>query len=180
MDFETYMKKYRPEIKPATKEYYDMQTTWEAAKKTIGGTMTDEDFDLAVGHVTSFYQSKRALLKKQVTHWMGKFSIVKHENNNLRQKNKMLCNGIAHHREMEARNGIRVGQLNTMIGRVGDQVKGLENDKKQLEAKASRLAKELDESKTLLTTARLKFNESAHQIENLEAELETVKLGVGA
>jgi hypothetical protein len=52
---------------------------------TDGRTMTDEDFDLAVGHVTSFYQSKRAILKKQLTHWIGKFMIVKAENNRIRQ-----------------------------------------------------------------------------------------------
>jgi hypothetical protein len=51
---------------------------------TDGRTMTEEDFDLAVGHVTSFYQSKRAMLKKQVTHWIGKFMIVKAENNRIR------------------------------------------------------------------------------------------------
>lgn len=53
-------------------------------------TMTDEDFDLAVGSVTSFYQSKRAQVKKQLTHWIGKFAIVKAENNVLRKKNKEL------------------------------------------------------------------------------------------
>lgn len=52
-------------------------------------TMNQEDVDLAVNGVTSFYQSKRALLKKQVTHWMGKFAIVKHENNILRNKVKV-------------------------------------------------------------------------------------------
>ncbi len=53
-------------------------------------TMTDEDFDLAVGSVTSFYQSKREKLKQQVTGWMGKFRICKFENNKLRSINKAV------------------------------------------------------------------------------------------
>ena len=52
--------------------------------------ITQEDFDLAVGHVTSFYQSKRAKLKKQLTHWYGKFMICKAENNRLRVINKII------------------------------------------------------------------------------------------
>jgi hypothetical protein len=101
MDFETYMKKYRPEIRIGTKEYYDLQCTWDAANRIIVPEMTDEDFDLAVGSVTSFYQSKRAKLKKQVTHWIGKFMIVKNENNVTRQKNKHLCRMIKSYRDSE-------------------------------------------------------------------------------
>jgi hypothetical protein len=54
--------------------------------KTDGRTIAEEEFDLAVGHIVSFYQSKRTMLKKQVTHWIGKFMICKHENNRLRHK----------------------------------------------------------------------------------------------
>jgi hypothetical protein len=47
-----------------------------------------KDFDLAIKATTSFYQSKRAQLKKQVTHYLGKFTLVKNENNVLRKMNR--------------------------------------------------------------------------------------------
>jgi hypothetical protein len=43
-----------------------------------------------VATTDSLYQSKRAKLTKQVTHWMGKFAIVKGENNRLRQMMKTI------------------------------------------------------------------------------------------
>ena len=55
-----------------------------------GKTVTYEEFDEAVSDVTSFYQSKRAKLKKQLTHWYGKFMICKAENNEIRKKNRKL------------------------------------------------------------------------------------------
>lgn len=45
-----------------------------------------EDYCKRIDEVMSFYQSKRAGLKKQLTHWIGKFMIVKQENNRLRMK----------------------------------------------------------------------------------------------
>ena len=48
--------------------------------------VTTEDHENAVEDIASFYQSKRAKLKKQVTHWIGKFMICKAENNALRNK----------------------------------------------------------------------------------------------
>lgn len=92
-------------------------------------TMTDEDFDLAVGSITSFYQSKRAKLKQQVTGWMGKFRICKSENNALRRHNKQLHDALRYHREQEARKGILCGQLETKI-------EGLEQELKEARALA--------------------------------------------
>lgn len=117
-------------------------------------TMTDEDFDLAVGHVTSFYQSARAKAKKQVAHWMGKFMIVKAENYTLRRKINNLQAAVDHHRSMEARNGLRAGQLKTQVARLeveaGTALK--EWDKKdaetnQLKAQVVSLQQELKEAK---------------------------------
>jgi hypothetical protein len=78
-------------------------------------TMSQEDFDLAVNSVTSFYQSKRALLKKQVTHWMGKFAIVKHENNVLRNKIRRLADAGADKDVKIILKGEEIGRLNTRI-----------------------------------------------------------------
>ncbi len=78
-------------------------------------TMTDEDFDLAVGSVTSFYQSARAKAKKQVAHWMGKFMIVKAENYTLRKKIRNAENLCVTLTESEQRSGVRIGQLSTKI-----------------------------------------------------------------
>ncbi len=47
-------------------------------------------FDEVCTNVLSLFQSKRAHLKKQVTHWYGKFMIVKAENNQLRKKIRKL------------------------------------------------------------------------------------------
>ena len=46
-----------------------------------------DDYCKRVDEVMSFYQSKRAKLKKQLTHWIVKFMIVKAENNKLRRIN---------------------------------------------------------------------------------------------
>lgn len=45
--------------------------------------------------IDAIYQSKRAQLKKQVTHWYGKFMIVKAENNRLRAKIRTMDAVIA-------------------------------------------------------------------------------------
>ncbi len=81
MNFEQYMKGYRPEIKLGTKEYYDLEMTWKAAKRDD----YIEEMETYVKITEASYQSKRAKLKKWVTHWMGKFMIVKAENNELRK-----------------------------------------------------------------------------------------------
>jgi hypothetical protein len=90
MKFDEFMKIMYPAIDPDSKSGREIHRQWQErnpeALNTDGRTMTEEDLDLAVGHVVSFYQSKRAMLKKQVTHWIGKFAIVKHENNRLREK----------------------------------------------------------------------------------------------
>lgn len=91
--------------------------------------MTDEEHDLVVSDVTSFYQSKRAHLKKQVTHWYGKFMICKAENNMLRKNYKHLCAAVRYHREQEASIGILLGKLETKIN-------GLESHVQELEAGA--------------------------------------------
>lgn len=99
MGFEKYMKYYKPEIIYATKEYYDMQTAWQAAQ---GEQVTLE---------SSFYQSKRAKLKKQVTHWMGKFMICKAENNEIRKKNRMLGVLVEQLREESTQRQIQLDKL---------------------------------------------------------------------
>jgi hypothetical protein len=89
MEFKDYMKAERPDVKPGSGLYHGHEYTWYAARKgneEDGRTLTEGEFDEAVGHVTSFYQSKRAKLKKQLTHWIGKFSIIKQENNVLRRR----------------------------------------------------------------------------------------------
>ncbi len=58
------------------------------------------DFDLAIKATTSFYQSKRAQLKKQVTHFFGKFTIVKNENNVLRAMNRRQSRVILEYMEL--------------------------------------------------------------------------------
>lgn len=95
MDFETWMKFNKPKIEEGSEVWSSMLQVWNSLYAGEAGTtppiqdgrtMTEADLDLAVGHVTSFYQSKRAKLKKQLTHWIGKFSIIKQENNVLRRK----------------------------------------------------------------------------------------------
>ncbi len=72
------------------------------------------EVDIAIRLTEATYQSKRAKLKKQVTHWMGKFSIVKQENNRLREINKALVNRTKHLREYITQKEIRA------ITQVGD------------------------------------------------------------
>jgi hypothetical protein len=88
MDFKTWMKFNRPNIEVGSELWSSMRQVWDInyTPETDGRTMTEVDLDLAVGHITSFYQSKRSKLKKQLTHWIGKFSIIKQENNVLRRK----------------------------------------------------------------------------------------------
>jgi hypothetical protein len=106
-------------------------------------TMTDEDYDLAVGAVASFYQSRRALLKKQVTHWIGKFMICKAENNALRKKNRMLYDAMTHHRSMEARNGIEITKLreesSSNVSKLAGLIRSHENTIAALEAQVKEL-----------------------------------------
>ncbi len=47
-------------------------------------------YDRAAELLEAHFQSKKAKLKKQVTHWYGKFMIVKAENNRLRTKIRRL------------------------------------------------------------------------------------------
>jgi hypothetical protein len=56
----------------------------------VNTSITLDEHNWAVNNIASFYQGKRAMLKKQVTHWIGKFMIVKHENNRLREKVRSL------------------------------------------------------------------------------------------
>jgi hypothetical protein len=74
------------------------------------------DFDLAIKATTSFYQSKRAQLKKQVTHFFGKFTIVKNENNVLRKMNRRQSRVILEYMEL-------YGQLDPEILRTIDKKK---------------------------------------------------------
>ncbi len=84
---------------------------WPIIKKKENGLYVTNDIDKSN---ESFYQSKRAKLKKQVTHWMGKFSIVKQENNRLREINKALGKRTKHLREYITQKEIRA------ITQVGD------------------------------------------------------------
>ena len=74
-----------------------------------------EDFDLAIKATTSFYQSKRAQLKKKVTHWIGKFMIVKAENNQLRTKISKLAR--ENERLMEAIIKAEIKEYVKIVGR---------------------------------------------------------------
>jgi hypothetical protein len=100
-------------------------------------TMTDEDYDLAVGAVASFYQSKRAHLKKQVTHWIGKFMICKNENNVIRQKNKDLCALVRNYRDTEVELQRELTTLKETSGAnvasLADTIRTLEGQVKELE-----------------------------------------------
>ena len=110
-------------------------------------TMTDADFDDAVRHVTSFYQSKRAKVKKQITHWIGKFRIVKAENHTLRKKIHYRDGVIEHHRAQEAQNAILTGQLKTQVdGLQANAASALKEwDKKDVEIRGLKLRiKELE------------------------------------
>lgn len=61
--------------------------------------------------VQAAYQSKRDQLKKQVTHWYGKFMIVKQENNRLRAKIRTMEAAIAvYNLTMRTRNVVVVGE----------------------------------------------------------------------
>ncbi len=62
-------------------------------------------------NVVSLFQSKRDHLKKQVTHWYGKFMIVKAENNKLRAKIRTMEAAIAvYNLRMSNRNPVVVGE----------------------------------------------------------------------
>jgi regulator of replication initiation timing len=49
-----------------------------------------EHMNTLYNEIYSVFQSKTARLKKQVTHWMGKFMVVKMENNKLRAVNRKI------------------------------------------------------------------------------------------
>lgn len=89
-------------------------------------TYSDQDFDLAVGSVASFYQSKRAQLKKQVTHWYGKFMICKAENNKIRSINKAITK--------------RNAELFGMIGGMDKEITNLKTELREARALAGALA----------------------------------------
>ncbi len=113
MTFERYMKDYRPEIKPATKEYYDLEMTWSTAKAEAH-KVNMADY---LGLVESAYQAKRDKLKKWVTHWMGKFMIVKAENNKLRNMNKALVK-----RNGELQDYMVKAEIGKYVENMGDKV----------------------------------------------------------
>jgi hypothetical protein len=54
--------------------------------------ITKEEFNSVIKVIRSYYQGKKAMLKKQAAHWHGKFAICKAENNKLRQRIKELEN----------------------------------------------------------------------------------------
>ncbi len=87
------MKENYPEIDNSQLLYYKFGRTWNAARLD-GIKESKENYDLGLGHITSFYQSKRDHLKKKATHWIGKFMIVKAENNRIRIINKAFSNEI--------------------------------------------------------------------------------------
>ena len=57
------------------------RSAWNRAEHNIAS----KEVEMAVELIRASYQSKRVQLKKQVTHWVGKFMIVKAENNSLRK-----------------------------------------------------------------------------------------------
>ena len=112
----------------------------------------------------SFYQSKRAQLKKQVNHWYGKFMIVKAENNQLRKKERRICNTLIayHDTEVELQREVEKKQeeISCLQADAGLAIK--EWDKKDTEIRDLKLkVKELEE---LLTKARLRFNEQSQGV----------------
>lgn len=106
-------------------------------------TRTDQEFDVAVGCITSFYQSKRSRIKKQLTHWIGKFAIVTAENNKLRSINKAITNrntelfGMIGKMDKEI-TGLKgeVAEAGKLLAERDDKITGLENQVKELEAGA--------------------------------------------
>jgi hypothetical protein len=127
-------------------------------------TMTDEDFDLAVGHVTSFYQSARAKAKKQVAHWMGKFMIVKAENYTLRRKIRNAENLCINLAESEKRSGIKIGQLSTQV-----------DHHREMEAKNGT---EVVRLKLAAGTALKEWDKKDDEIKDLKQQVADLKEGV--
>ncbi len=86
MTFEQFMNKYYGNIQPCTDVWLKYSQIWDAAER--------EDYvanmETYVNLTDAAYQSKRAKLKKAMTHWIGKFMIVKAENNKLRSVNKAI------------------------------------------------------------------------------------------
>ncbi len=113
MTYNDFMKENYPEIDNSHEDYYKCGLMWNTAR--LDGIKESKDnYDLGLGHITSFYQSKRAQLKKQVTHWIGKFMIVKAENNRLRIMNKALLRDKEMLRQYAMK--IEAGQYPVTIG----------------------------------------------------------------
>ncbi len=90
MEFKAYMKHYQPRIDEDTVEWFDAEKLWDTARN--GDYLIEMQEYVRLTEAS--YQSKRDKLKKWVTHWMGKFMIVKAENNKLRSMNKALIKRI--------------------------------------------------------------------------------------
>lgn len=97
MDFEQWWKDggylYKERL-TALEVKNDYNKVWDKAR-LHGIAEAKENYDHGLESITSFYQSKRAQLKKQLTHWYGKFTILKAENNKLRAKVKTMEAAIA-------------------------------------------------------------------------------------
>jgi hypothetical protein len=74
---------YNENARTAEEVKEDHRKVWNAAKREDNVTEMEEYVKLT----EASYQSKRAKLKKAITHWIGKFMIVKAENNRLRRMN---------------------------------------------------------------------------------------------
>ncbi len=90
MNYDEFMKESYPEITNDCEKYYSFGRIWNAAKQD-----TIAFVDIEINKANSFYQKKRDMLKKQVTHWIGKYMIVKTENNTLRRQVKRSGKCIA-------------------------------------------------------------------------------------
>ncbi len=78
---------------------------------------------IEVEDMITAFQSKRAQLKKQVTHWIGKFMVVKAENNRLRQYNRAAL--------------ARKNELCGMLGEKDKEITQLKEQIKDLQALCS-------------------------------------------
>ncbi len=86
MYFEDWLK-FTAFSKPPTEEARELaRMAWRAAEHNKCRT----EVEIAVELIRSGYQKKRTQLKKQLTHFIGKFSIVTAENNKLRSMNKAI------------------------------------------------------------------------------------------
>ncbi len=85
----------------------------------------------------AMFQSKTARLKKRVTHWMGKFAIVKAENNQLRKKERRMHKSFVALTESEQRSGIEIGQLTTKVDAMDIEIRKLKFKLQELETGTS-------------------------------------------